>query len=382
MSRSIAPLFTVVLAAVLLLAGLAQAQDGRNPRRPDRQPQQRGERGPQRGGQQMFTVDPDKDPVLKTIRAAVEPTDEQMDVITAAFIKLRADQEKAFTEFRAAQMSQRGERGPRGEPGARGQQGKRGQRGESDARREHGERGDGNGRAQREQMMQKLNAAFEPLNAQFMADCRVILNDDQHAAWNACAADLNLSPMRSRQARDAGGPAVGDAAPDFNILTTTGDAVKLKSLLDKPTVIEFASYTCPIFRSKIDKMAALREQFGDRINYIIIYTKEAHASDGRRPVQRNTDAGIDIHQHTSFQQRLQAAQRMQSDLDLNVTILVDSFDDDVTNAYNGHPNRGYVIDLDGKVRSRQVWIDADATRKTLETLLKTEAASASPAGEI
>ena len=44
----------------------------------------------------------------------------------------------------------------------------------------------------------------------------------------------------------------------------------------------------------------------------------------------------------------------------------------VTKAYGGHPNRGFVIDADGKVVSRQNWINADRTRDALEGLLNAQ----------
>lgn len=384
MTRTVTSFIFVAFAIVLITAAPAAAQDNDPPQRRDRQNRQ-VDRDQQRPARQIFEVDPATDPILKEIRDAVEPTDSQMQIITANLQQLRAAQQQAFADVREEfmqsrrQMGEAGERPPRGRRGVRGEAGDRSERGADGRRPQRGQRGNN---AMRQQMMEKVNAAFKSLNATFLADSRAALNEDQHDAWDLCAAHLNLNPLGSRQQRDVAGPAVGDKAPTFNILTTTGDAVKLESLLDKPTVIEFASYTCPIFRGKINDMTELREHFGDSINYIIVYTREAHATDGRRPTRRNVEKGIDINEHTSFDDRKLAAQQMQIDLSLqDVTVLVDSFDDQVTNAFRGHPNRGYVIDIEGKVRSRQQWIDAEETRKVLESLLLSQESASATAGD-
>ncbi len=59
-------------------------------------------------------------------------------------------------------------------------------------------------------------------------------------------------------------------------------------------------------------------------------------------------------------------------------LLVDGYDNTVTEAYPGSPNRGYVIDAAGKIVSRQAWINPDETRRVLKGLLDTSAKAPSP----
>ena len=80
---------------------------------------------------------------------------------------------------------------------------------------------------------------------------------------------------------------------------------------------------------------------------------------------------IEIPQHVSFEKRLETAMLCRDTMTLKVKVLVDGLDNKVTQAYAGHPNRGYVLDAQGKVVSRQSWIDPQETHKALEKLLGT-----------
>lgn len=63
----------------------------------------------------------------------------------------------------------------------------------------------------------------------------------------------------------------------------------------------------------------------------------------------NDAAGIKIKSHTTFKERLAAAQGCCSALDMQVPLLIDGIDDAVGNQYSGHPDRLYLIDSAGKV---------------------------------
>lgn len=226
-------------------------------------------------------------------------------------------------------------------------------------------------------MMEKMREALQPINAQFLADSRAILDAARQEAWDGCAAGLDLMPQRGRGGRGgpdpSKGPNVGEPAPDFELADLDGKRLNLKSLRGKPVVVEFGSYTCPVFRRQVDGLAALRAEFGNEVHWLMIYTAEAHPTDGRvAPI--NSRAGIEIPQHTSFEKRLECAKLCKEKLNLKLQVLVDDFDDKVTKAYGGHPNRGYVVDAEGTVVSKQVWIDAEDTRKALDAILQRKAA--------
>ncbi len=339
----------VTISLAMLMAGLfaggpvlAQAGDGDRPPR-----RERGERS------REVRIDPERDETLQAIRAAVEPTEQQESEILAQYTKLRKDQRTVRRDALAA---------------VRGEEGRR----------------DGQREFNREDMRKARQVAGEmidELNAGFLESCRGLLRTDQHEAWDACASQLDLRMNRRRGRGGAGrgrggpggpgGPQPGEPAPAFELTGVTGETVTLASLRGKPVVIEFGSYTCPVFRRQVEPLQTLQARFGDNVHWVLVYTKEAHPVDGN-VAGINRREGIEVPQHVSFQKRLEVAKVCREKLNLKARVLVDGIENKVTDAYGGHPNRGFVIDADGKVVSRQNWIDADRTREALEELLATE----------
>ena len=337
------------LAAVLLLpCGVAFGQPGAPAPGRDRP-------GPPQ-------VDPKTDEVLATISAAVSPTAEQMKRIVGLYTTLREKQWQVMREVMrrpreaADRPAERTDARPDGRPAFSRVR---------DARREG-----------RKLVREKIEA----LSAQFLTECRALLSPEQLEAWDDCASGLDLAPRRGRSRfggrggfnRDRG-PQVGQAAPDFTLTDLKGKTVALASLRGKPLVIEFGSYTCPVFRRQVGPIDAMCREFGDDVQWVLIYTREAHPTDGR-VAGINTRQGIEIPQHVSFAKRLECAQLCKEKMGLEkMHLLVDGYDNKVTEAYAGTPNRGYVIDAAGKIVSRQAWINAEETRRVLKGLLDTSA---------
>jgi hypothetical protein len=341
----------VLFAAVSLVAGVPALA---------RQAEPEGAR-PEGTGQQQepVQVDPEKDEILAAIKAAVNPTDEQMAKFVEHYTTLRREQRRTMREIARSAR-------PDAEPRQPGQ----GRKGPQPADREARV-------AARKQAMEQLRA----LSDQFLADCRALLSPGQVDAWDRCVAGLNLMPEPPRGGRlpATKGPRVGDIAPGFELLDLEGNTVSLASLRGKPVVIEFGSYTCPVFRRKVDEIDQLRRDFGDAVHWVLVYTREAHPVDGL-VAPRNTREGIEIPQHTSYEKRLACAKACAKSLGLNLRVLVDGFEDKVTQAWAGYPNRGYVIDAQGRVVSRQVWIDPARVRRALGRLLKKAPAADAPGG--
>ena len=153
-----------------------------------RQPQRERDSRPRRN-----QIDPGTDEVLQTIKAAVQPTDEQMEQIIARYRQLRRDQREAMREI----MPQR-RRGGR-QSGDRESQQPRNREGRQPGNRQGQPRGNRQGRQDRQGMMQKLQEVMKPINAKFLADSRAMLNTEQQKAWDGCASGLDLMPqMRGR----------------------------------------------------------------------------------------------------------------------------------------------------------------------------------------
>ena len=110
-----------------------------------------------------------------------------------------------------------------------------------------------------------------------------------------------------------------------------------------------------------------RAEFGDSVQWVLIYGMEAHPTDGW-VVPINTHAGIELPQHASYEKRLECAKLAKDKLHLNVLVLVDTFENDVTQSYSGAPNRAYVVDSEGRVVSKQLWMDPQVTGDVLRDL--------------
>lgn len=101
------------------------------------------------------------------------------------------------------------------------------------------------------------------------------------------------------------------------------------------------------------------EQYGDRVQFLKVYVREAHASDGwwfggglgltGVAVRQLTGAATDVADPKTLVERRAVAARCVSELGIGMTTLVDDIDDAVNKAYCGWPTRLYLIGTDGRV---------------------------------
>lgn len=111
------------------------------------------------------------------------------------------------------------------------------------------------------------------------------------------------------------------------------------------------------------------------VEFLMVYIKEAHPSDGWVS-QGNVRQGINIKNHTSYQDREEVAKTACALLKIDFPAVVDSMDDKVNQAYAAGPDRIYVVDKDGKVAvmaDRGPWgfkPGVEATQRWLEAYSK------------
>lgn len=351
----------VIGCGVVAMAAPIMAQDGRGERRPgeDRP------RGTPPGMMRMSEIDPETDEVLVHIEGATTATEDQMAKVIALYRTLRHEQMKL-----ARAMMMQAMRGPGDDDGADGDRPGRPEDAERAERRRPGADRMG-------AMIQELNERVMPMNDRFFEEARLIFDGNQRELFDMCIKDIDLSPRmfapRARRGQGgnldpASGPAVGAEAPNFTLADLDGAPVSLADLRGKPVVMEFGSYTCPIFRGKINAFEELQKQYGSTVHFVLVYTREAHPIDGWE-IPAQTENDIVIKQHTTYDERLTCAKRTRDELGVTTRILVDDIDNTVTTQYAGAPNRGYVLDADGKVVSKQVWINVSQTRLVLDELL-------------
>jgi hypothetical protein len=159
-------------------------------------------------------------------------------------------------------------------------------------------------------------------------------------SYNYAAFDFGLEPGElARWLQD--GPDVGQPAPDFLLVDLDGRTVRLSDLHDRPVVLEFGSYTCPVFSDRVPLMEQLaREHY--EASFLVMYVREAHPGENQGP-------------HRSLAEKRLAAQKLALEEALTRRVLVDTIDGAVHRAYGGAWNPVYVIGPDGRVAMRQAW---------------------------
>lgn len=102
----------------------------------------------------------------------------------------------------------------------------------------------------------------------------------------------------------------------------------------------------------------LYQQYHDRVQFIVIYIREAHPVDGwwlgggvfgLAMKVRRSKAATDVYDPKTMEERRQVAARCESALQYGITTLVDEIDDPVNRAYAAIPTRLYLVGTDGHV---------------------------------
>jgi len=146
------------------------------------------------------------------------------------------------------------------------------------------------------------------------------------------------------------GPALGESVSDFTLKTNDAKReVTLSKLVGpKPVVLVFGNFTCGPFRSQAGNVEKLYRMYKDRANFVMIYVREAHPTDGWS-MESNDRVGVSLPQPRTYAERVSVAQTCGKRLGLGFPMLVDTIDDAVGARYSGMPSRLYLIDGLGKV---------------------------------
>ena len=92
----------------------------------------------------------------------------------------------------------------------------------------------------------------------------------------------------------------------------------------------------------------LYHQYGDQVEFLVVYIREAHPDDGWVS-EGNQAQGIHVYDPTTEEERAEVAQACAMALDIEMTVLLDGIDDTVASAYGAMPDRLYLVGRDGRV---------------------------------
>ena len=96
------------------------------------------------------------------------------------------------------------------------------------------------------------------------------------------------------------------------------------------------------------RLNEIHNRYRDRVEFLVIYTAEAHPSDGLVSLG-NIEAGIDFKEPVTDGERTEIASVCQVELDLQMPLLIDGIDNAVEASYVTLPMRLFVVDAQGKI---------------------------------
>jgi len=182
---------------------------------------------------------------------------------------------------------------------------------------------------------------------------------------------------------DQQAPTVGELAPDFTLKNLQGQAVTLQSVIgNRPVVLQLGSHSCPVYRYRRFGMAELYEKYRDQVRFLLVYTLEAHPIGSRSPYSDeewvswwNRLPGVLIPQHQHYQERLKMAAKSKTNLDIQYPYLIDEMNNAVWLVYGSASSPAFIIDRQGRIVLRQVWINPTELEETLAQLLAVQPAA-------
>ncbi len=166
-----------------------------------------------------------------------------------------------------------------------------------------------------------------------------------------------FAKMLTKQFGDAPDP--GDRAPDFELRSIDGDKVRLSDFRDESNVVlVFGSATCPLTAASIGGFEELYEDYRDQdVECLFVYVREAHP-------------GEQIPAHSDMSDKVEAAEILRDEEELEMPVLVDDLSGKVHRRYSSQPNPAFLIDKSGRVAYRQIAFDAGEMREALDELLE------------
>ena len=107
----------------------------------------------------------------------------------------------------------------------------------------------------------------------------------------------------------------------------------------------------------------MHAKYGNEVQFIIIYTIEAHPVGSACPYtgkEWTSSASADkqgnsLSQPTTYDERVAQATQMVQELGITTPVLIDEIDNPVWCTYGPAPNTAYLIGTDGKILEKQHW---------------------------
>lgn len=137
-------------------------------------------------------------------------------------------------------------------------------------------------------------------------------------------------------------PQAGDQVPSFDLPTLDGGRFRDDDLGAVPVLMVFGSRTCPVTESAGPVLRHLHDEFGGRIRFVVVNTREAHPGDvfpqPRSPHEKWVHA-LELRDHHGF----------------DFEVAVDDIDGRLHRTMSPKPNSAYVLSPAGTILYRAHW---------------------------
>jgi thiol-disulfide isomerase/thioredoxin len=177
--------------------------------------------------------------------------------------------------------------------------------------------------------------------------------------YNKFTTGLLFRDLRFRK----GAAQPGDSVPSFQLITTSGDRLVNREVFDdKPVLFIFGSMTCPMTASAAPSLQELYDEFGDRVDFILLYVREAHP-------------GEHFGQSETMEEKLGDARALKAFYNIQWTVAADNIDGDLHRALDPKPNSAFLMNNEGIILFRSLWA---SDREALHHALEAAAAGRTP----
>lgn len=141
-------------------------------------------------------------------------------------------------------------------------------------------------------------------------------------------------------------PRLGELAPNFLLPEAeSGKDLRLSELCrEKPVVLWFGSSTCGETARSIKPLLSLAQRYADKVQFVLIYIREAHAKDGI-----GFGPTADINDPKDYEERRKVAAAWKKRNHIPFPVLADGMGDPMAVRWAAWPVRLYVVDRQQKV---------------------------------
>ena len=155
-----------------------------------------------------------------------------------------------------------------------------------------------------------------------------------------------------------GAPRPGERLPQIDLPTAEGGRFRTSEATGRPVLLVTGSYTCPMTASSNPLLKDLHDRFGDRIDFVMLYVREAHPGELKD-------------QARTAEQKRERARTLQERDGLPWTIAVDDPNGSTHRRFDEKPNAAYLTDRNGTIVYRSLWAgDVHGLEEALEAVAR------------